>query len=754
MLPKGLTTIGNYAFDGCYNLTSVVFLEGLTTIGKGAFHGCNGLRSLTMPCSLTEIGKGALYCSSLEWINLNGLNIPKDAFIRQYDNGDYSYLDEITAVINSSGDLSDYTGAKCVYISEKCTEITYIGSKVEQIYSPVSIPPTATESVFRCNPATTIVYIPKGSLRAYTHYDGWSKFQNLIELEEWPEIKYQDEYDIEVCAQNSIESQIPGFNIPVVKRLTVSGSLSDQDIRVIGQMQSLVSLDLTNTEIPDDSEIVYSNFPNLKKVSLPNSIVNLPANAFANCKNLKEIENLPQLTEIPEGCFSGCKSLKIEIPNTVQIIGDKAFQECNFDLLTIPQSVYKIGNEAFNNSKISRLIIEDSDETLNLGHGKFNSRNKAAQISGTDVDVSGIYYYTENWDPLFLCGMTSVYVGRNIDYIAYEQNEEYVQSERAKYITNIVYASPITIIEELRTVEIGANVTSLGPDETITFITGNTTSTYQPGNFYANLTMVTSNSIVPPTGCRFNEKTLENADLIVPNEAIEAYSSAPKWKDFKKVNIVYANSIKLNFSKTKIKVGEWIDFVATVEPANTANKDIIWASSNSDVLKIFEDGAAQGVSDGLSEVTATTTDGSNIVASCYVVVGDYIEVTSISLNENEITIEEGNSIELVATISPENAENKDVEWVSSDPSVASVSSSGVVDAKSVGEVEITVLAECGVKAICMVHVINKTGIEDTEMVAAQEVGRYDLTGKAVSEDYRGIVIVRYSDGTTSKTIQR
>ena len=45
-------------------------------------------------------------------------------------------------------------------------------------------------------------------------------------------------------------------------------------------------------------------------------------------------------------------------------------------------------------------------------------------------------------------------------------------------------------------------------------------------------------------------------------------------------------------------------------------------------------------------------------------------------------------------------------------------------------------------------------IEEMEVVAAEEVGRYDLTGKAVAEDYRGIVIVRYSDGTTSKTLQR
>ncbi len=47
------------------------------------------------------------------------------------------------------------------------------------------------------------------------------------------------------------------------------------------------------------------------------------------------------------------------------------------------------------------------------------------------------------------------------------------------------------------------------------------------------------------------------------------------------------------------------------------------------------------------------------------------------------------------------------------------------------------------------------GIEQTSIdVAKSEIGRYDLTGKAVSEDYRGIVIVRYSDGSTKKMVQR
>ena len=46
------------------------------------------------------------------------------------------------------------------------------------------------------------------------------------------------------------------------------------------------------------------------------------------------------------------------------------------------------------------------------------------------------------------------------------------------------------------------------------------------------------------------------------------------------------------------------------------------------------------------------------------------------------------------------------------------------------------------------------GIESAEVLPAKEIGRYDLTGKTVSKDYHGIVIVRYSDGSTSKMVQR
>ena len=61
-----VTTIGDYAFSGCNNLTSVAIPSSVTTIGYSAFSGCSSLTSVVIPNSVTTIGNGAFSgCSSL-----------------------------------------------------------------------------------------------------------------------------------------------------------------------------------------------------------------------------------------------------------------------------------------------------------------------------------------------------------------------------------------------------------------------------------------------------------------------------------------------------------------------------------------------------------------------------------------------------------------------------------------------------------------------------------------------------------------
>ena len=81
-------------------------------------------------------------------------------------------------------------------------------------------------------------------------------------------------------------------------------------------------------------------------------------------------------------------------------------------------------------------------------------------------------------------------------------------------------------------------------------------------------------------------------------------------------------------------------------------------------------------------------------------------VTEITLNETNVTIEQGQTLQLMATITPNNANNKNITWNSNSDVIASVSSTGLVTAKTIGITTITATAKdgSGVTATCNVTV--------------------------------------------------
>ena len=84
-----------------------------------------------------------------------------------------------------------------------------------------------------------------------------------------------------------------------------------------------------------------------------------------------------------------------------------------------------------------------------------------------------------------------------------------------------------------------------------------------------------------------------------------------------------------------------------------------------------------------------------------------VPVSSITLNRTALTLEEGETAELEAAVSPSNATDQAVTWTSSDPSVVRVSGSGGVSAVAAGTA--TVTAEAGGKsAACTVTVVRKS----------------------------------------------
>lgn len=67
VIPNDVTTIGDHAFAGCYDLTNIIFSNSITTIGEWAFVNCTSLTNITLPNSITVIKKGAFSdCCSLK----------------------------------------------------------------------------------------------------------------------------------------------------------------------------------------------------------------------------------------------------------------------------------------------------------------------------------------------------------------------------------------------------------------------------------------------------------------------------------------------------------------------------------------------------------------------------------------------------------------------------------------------------------------------------------------------------------------
>lgn len=169
---------------------------------------------------------------------------------------------------------------------------------------------------------------------------------------------------------------------------------------------------------------------------------------------------------------------------------------------------------------------------------------------------------------------------------------------------------------------------------------------------------------------------------------------------------VKVESIVLDESEKTLEMGESFKLIATVSPENATNKNFTWSTSNADVV-VVENGIVQGVGKGTAHITATTED-SNKTATCTVTVNPAVAVGGIEVKPAEITLLKGDYYaDLVLTVTPENAYNKNYTWTSSHPDVAEYDGKAVM-AKDAGEATITFTTEDGAKtATLKVRVNNR-----------------------------------------------
>lgn len=179
------------------------------------------------------------------------------------------------------------------------------------------------------------------------------------------------------------------------------------------------------------------------------------------------------------------------------------------------------------------------------------------------------------------------------------------------------------------------------------------------------------------------------------------------------VVIRYVSDIKLSSNELDLTVGEEAKLTAVVNPSNATEQSLLWESADKNVVEV-EDGLVRALKNGTTDIIVSSVDGSNIRALCRVSVKTL--VSSILIEPKEFKLPVGGFKQLTVSISPESATNKDLEWSSSNSSVASVQN-GLVLGFEKGNATIYASAtdDSEVVASCAVEVVDDSSIDDMEL---------------------------------------
>lgn len=264
-----------------------------------------------------------------------------------------------------------------------------------------------------------------------------------------------------------------------IEMLKLRGSLNVQDYLTLRDIKTLWNLDLASLADKTMPKQAFMNVDNIKVINLPSSLEEIPDELF----------NMTQ-----GGVFQGL-SCELHIPQTVKRIGARAFSSTAINgKLVIPDSVEEIGDGAFQFVSISELIIRD-------GVNKFG-----------DACFNGVCFYGT---PL-----SKLYIGQNIESMG---NSDF---------SAFRYTGTIIIPDKV--VSIGYNFFKQGAFSSI--VLGSSISSIGDGclDDLSNLKSVYCKSINPPTYNSY-DPNIHNTMLRylgVPIGSKSAYENTAPWKDF------------------------------------------------------------------------------------------------------------------------------------------------------------------------------------------------------------------------------
>lgn len=458
-------------------------------------------------------------------------------------------------------------------------------------------------------------------------------------------------------------------------------------------------------------DYAFYSYPNIETVSISSSVAKIGINALSQCLNLNSIYVNPDNQYYSSDDFGVLfdkyqetliqypihnTRTSYEIPESVRIIADSSFRYCESLLnITLPQGLTVIGEEAFYSSGITSVSIPSS--VTDIGKNAFGW---CFNLTSFSVDSANGSYSSDGYGVLFSKDKTEL--------IKYPDGSKQTSYSIPESVTSIT-ADAFENCYRLQSVTIPESVINIGSG---VFFNCNLKS--------ISVDKSNKNYSSDDNGALFDKEKTELIQYPIRNE--KTGYNVPESVTTIKESAFHNNQI--------------IENIVLPDGITTIENNAFMLCSNLKYIHIPASVTEIGKNIISNENTYICSESDNCFAKEYAETNGYAfnlcgnhNVTGISLSETEIQITNKHTYQLTATVTPDSAADKSVEWNSDNEAVATVDENGVVTAVSVGTTEITATTEDGgFSASCMVTVSprefnviwNVDGIETTQSVAEGE----------------------------------
>lgn len=312
IITNGITSIGNYAFDGCIGINNMTIPSNVTTIGISAFEGCNGLTSFTIPGTVNTIGMNAfLNCTNLASVTI--------------ENG-----------VSTIGQ----------YAFHGCSSLTNVRINI-------TTPPYLSTATFsNCSNAT--LYVPSGCKSAYEAADNWKDFSEIVEIS--PIINFADANVKTICVTN--------WDTNGDGELSEAEAAAVTEIGMVFRSRGIISFNEFQyfTGVTSIGERAFYYCANLASITIPNSVTSIGTWAFQGCSGLTSLTIPNSVVSIGTYAFYDSGLTSLDIPQSVVSIGNYAFSDCDLNSITVAN-----GNTVYDSRENCNAIIQKSTNTLIKG---------------------------------------------------------------------------------------------------------------------------------------------------------------------------------------------------------------------------------------------------------------------------------------------------------------------------------------------------------------------------------------------------